>query len=148
MERKGITAAGAALLLMLLLLAACASEPGASPELTVGPTQTNEGGQVTVKVTWRGAAAGPVFDVVLDTHAVDLDGYDLTRLAVLRTSDGREVRPTTWSAGPGGHHRAGALVFSANGADGRPVLTSGAGGFEIVIRDVAGVTERSFRWAQ
>jgi hypothetical protein len=51
-------------------------------------TQTNEGGQVTIKATWQGPSAGPIFDVVLDTHAVDLDGYDLTQLATLRIDGG------------------------------------------------------------
>ncbi len=38
--------------------------------------QTNEGGQITIKVTWQGRNAGPVFSVEMDTHVVNLDGYD------------------------------------------------------------------------
>lgn len=51
-------------------------------------TQTNEGGQVTIQVTWQSRSAGPVFHVAMGTHAVDLDGYDLRQLAVLRTDQG------------------------------------------------------------
>ena len=51
--------------------------------------QTNEGGQITIKVTWR-RNAGPVFSVEMDTHVVNLDGYDLRQLAVLRTGQGQE----------------------------------------------------------
>ena len=85
------------------LLAACGQAAGragqgaASPATgrldTATATQTNEGGQVTVQVTWQGPSAGPVFSVVLDTHSGDLDGYDLKQLASLRTASGREVRP-------------------------------------------------------
>ncbi len=39
--------------------------------------QTNEGGQVTIKVTWQGRSAGPIFTVEMDTHTMNLDSYDL-----------------------------------------------------------------------
>lgn len=112
---------------------------------TSGTTQTNEGGQVTIKVTWSGASAGAVFDVVMDTHAVDLDGYDLAQLAVLRV-DGREVQPSGWDAPKGGHHRRGTLTFPATATDGSPLIAPGMRTVELVIRDVAGVPERVFRW--
>lgn len=60
-----------------------------------GMLQTSEGGQVTVAATWQGPTAGLVFRVALDTHSVDLGGYDLRELAVLRTDQGREVRPSS-----------------------------------------------------
>src|SRR6266542_3220624 len=129
--------------LLVLLLVACTAAPGSAP--ATAATQKSEAGQVTVTVTWAGAAS-PAFDVALDTHAGDLDGYDLTKLAILRADDGREVRPTEWTAGPGGHHRAGRLVFPAAAADGQPLIGDGARTLELVIRDLAGVPERSFRW--
>lgn len=109
-------------------------------------TQTNEGGQVTIKATWQGLSAGPVFDVVMDTHAVDLDGYNLTQLAVLRIDGGREVQPAGWDAPKGGHHREGTLTFPATAADGSPLIAPGTRTIELVIRDVAGVSERVLRW--
>jgi len=109
-------------------------------------TQTNEGGQVTVKATWNGASAGPVFDVALDTHAVDLDGFDLAQLAVLRADGGREVRPTGWDAPKGGHHRSGRLTFPTTTADGTTLISAGTRTVELVIRGVAGVPERVFVW--
>jgi hypothetical protein len=111
-----------------------------------GQTRTNEGGQVTVSVTWQGSAADPRFTVVLDTHAVDLDGYDLRQLAVLRTEDGREVQPLTWDAPRGGHHREGTLVFPSTTPEGTPLLSSSTRTIELIIRDIAEVPERSFRW--
>ena len=109
-------------------------------------TQTNEGGQVTIKATWRGPSAGPVFDIVLDTHAVDLDGYDLTQLAMLRIDGAREIQPTGWDAPKGGHHRAGTLTFPATAADGSALIAPDTRTIELVIRDIAGVPERVFRW--
>jgi hypothetical protein len=81
----------------------------------------------------------------MDTHAVDLDGYDLKQLAALRIDGGREVEPVGWDAPKGGHHREGTLTFPAT-ADGRPLVESDARTIELIIRDVAGVPERSFRW--
>ena len=112
---------------------------------TNATTQTNEGGNVIVSVTWSGAAAGPRFDVKLDTHVVDLDSVDLRTLAVLRV-DGRDVQPLSWDAPKGGHHREGALVFPATAADGSPVIGPSAKTIELVIRNVAGVPERVFTW--
>lgn len=120
------------------------SETGATP--ASGATQKSEGGQVTVAVTWQGPAAGPVFRIALDTHAVELDGYDLRQLAVLRIDKGREVRPSGWDAPKGGHHREGTLTFPATTVDGSPVIGPNTRSVELVIRAVAGVPERIFRW--
>ena len=60
-----------------------------------------------------------VFAVAMDTHSVDLDGYDLSTLVVLQTGDGRETMPVSWDAPKGGHHRKGKLVFSDNAAANR-----------------------------
>jgi hypothetical protein len=111
-----------------------------------GATQTNEGGQVTVKATWSGMTAGPVFDIIMDTHAVDLDSYDLAQLAVLRVDGTREVRPASWDAPKGGHHRKGTLAFPTTAADGRALVGPGTRTVELMVRDVAGVPERVFRW--
>lgn len=113
---------------------------------TTAATQTVEGGQVTVAVTWNGPDAGPDFHVVMDTHAVDLDGYDLRQLTLLRTSRGEEIQPIDWTAPPGGHHRVGSLRFPATGPSGRPVIEPGGGTLELIIRDVAGIPERAYRW--
>ena len=114
--------------------------------LSAGATQTNEGGQVTIAATWQGSGTETIFNVAMNTHAVDLDGYDLKQLAVLRFDGRREVRPIGWEAPKAGHHRSGVLTFPAAGADGTPLITSGAHTIELVIRDVAGVPERVFAW--
>ena len=111
-----------------------------------GGKQVSEGGQVTVAVTWAGPSAEPVFTIAMDTHSVNLDGYDLLQLAVLRTDLGVKVPPREWDAPKGGHHRKGTLTFPATTTYGQPVLTATTREVVLVIRDVAGVAERSFRW--
>jgi hypothetical protein len=140
---------------VLLALGACTptSAPAAgaaataSPDTNVAPassaTQVRDGGQVSVAVTWKGPEAGPLFQVTMDTHSVNLDTLDLARLATLKTPAG-DLAPSGWDAPKGGHHRAGTLMFAATTADGRPSI--GAGPIELLIRDVAGVPERSFQW--
>jgi hypothetical protein len=119
-----------------------------APEAVVssGATQTSEGGQVTIKATWQGPGAGLIFDVVMDTHAVDLDGYDLAQLAALRIDGAREIHPASWDAPKGGHHRQGKLTFPSTVGDGSPLITADTRTIELVIRDVAGVPERVLRW--
>lgn len=112
----------------------------------VGETQTSEGGGVGVKVTLQDPADSPTFTIVLDTHTVNLDAYDLLQLAVLRTADGLEVQPISWDAPAGGHHREGTLAFPAVGPDGGPLFTGGAASFELLVRGVGGIAERAFRW--
>jgi hypothetical protein len=78
------------------------------------------------------------FQVAMNTHSVELN-YDLTRLAVLRTDRGDEVTPLQWDGAQGGHHVNGTLYFPT-------IDLKGAQWAEMVIRDVAGVPERTFRW--
>jgi hypothetical protein len=109
--------------------------------------QAGQAGQVTIKATWQGAEAGPVFTVVLDAHAVNLDAYDLVQLAALRTDWSDEVLlPVSWDAPAGGHHRQGTLVFPITRLDGSAVLAPETRLIELSIRDVGGVPETVLRW--
>jgi hypothetical protein len=114
-----------------------------------GEVRTSEGGRVTIQVSWEngGATGAPLaFSVVMDTHSVDLDGYDLGRLAVLRNDRGQEVKPQRWDAPPGGHHRSGTLLFPERDSAGNPMVGPEVKAMELLIRDVAGVEERVLRW--
>lgn len=151
--RSGHVARALAALLGLALLAIPGSAVAGSPAPSAFSqpaegTQTSEGGQVTVTVTWLGSTDPLVFAVILDTHAVDLDGFDLRQLAVLRTPAGVEVPPSGWDAPPGGHHREGTLTFPTVDANGNPLINAETRSFELAIRDVAGVPERVFRWEE
>lgn len=112
-----------------------------------GIPQTVDGGNVSITATWSWRSSSPVFDVVMDTHSIDLDGIDLGSLAVLRLA-GSEIAAITWDAPKGGHHRKGQLVFPGTDASGRQWFDSSTDRIELVIRDVAGVTERSFVWTR
>lgn len=109
-------------------------------------TQTNDGGQVTVKVTWQGKNVGPMFALEMDTHAVDLDRYNMRQLAILRTDQGQELAATMWNAPMGGHHRSGTLSFPTTFADGTPVIGPNTHKLTLIIRNVAGIPERMFQW--
>lgn len=112
----------------------------------LGSSQTVEGNGVSVTLTWQGQEAGLVFSVGMDTHSGSLDGYDLARLAVLRTGSGQEVAPASWDAPSGGHHRKGTLTFPSTGPDGKPLIEAGSGPVTVIIKDVAGVEQRVFTW--
>jgi hypothetical protein len=60
------------------------------------PTQTVAEGGVTAKVTFLNpkGADDARFQVVLDTHSVNLDTYDLKSIAVLRDDTGKIYVPT------------------------------------------------------
>jgi hypothetical protein len=145
----------------VLLLSGCAAQfeerttPAAAPEAGSAPdegeaqsgsssgwdlsTQRNNAGRVEIDVTPL-ALGGDIweFEVALNTHSVDL-GFDLTEVGALRCDQGQEFEATAWDgAGPGGHHRSGVLKFAA--------LDHPTSFVEVVIRDVAKVPERVFRW--
>jgi hypothetical protein len=92
------------------------------------PTQTVSGGGVTVKVTYLAQTEHESrFSVVLDTHSVNLDAYDLKALSVLRVENKGS-----------GHHREIILTF--------PRPSTKRQWLELVLKDIAGEKERTFRW--
>ena len=78
------------------------------------------------------------FEISLDTHSVDLDSYDLKALSSLRDDAGKVYQPTKVENKGSGHHRQLVLVF--------PKPAPGNKRLELVIKDIAGVKERSFVW--
>ena len=128
-------------LILGLMLSAPATVALAEPD-----TRTGLAGPVTIKATWHGADIGPIFTVMLDSHVVDLDAYDLRRLAVVRTDQAEEPVPIGWDAPAGGHHRQGRLTFPLTRSDGGQVLTGATRLVELSIRDVGGVPETVLKW--
>lgn len=114
---------------------------------TSEPVQSSDGGSVTIDVEWveaKNPAAGDslTFHVGMNTHSVELDGYDLGELAILRDGTGNEYQPVSWESEPGGHHRSGTLIFSLPDS-----LRQGKAEYvEVVIRSVAGIDERILKW--
>jgi hypothetical protein len=105
--------------------------------------QSSTGGKVTIDVEWTGIENNTlVFYVAMNTHSVDLDRYDLGKVAVLRDDTGKEYRPSSWHSAPGGHHRSGTLTFPIPDS-----LSQGRARYlQLIIRDVAGVKERTLKW--
>lgn len=105
-----------------------------------GLTQTVAGGGVTAKVTYLNPKSSdePRFQLVLDTHSVALDGYDLKSLTVLHDDTGKDYLPTGAENKGSGHHREVNLTF--------PKVAPETKRLEIMIRDIAGIKERTFRW--
>lgn len=140
------------LLLAVLLLGACAGPAlsAAAPSLSAGASaapaagglgeKSSDAGSVTVVVGWLGAGV-PTAQVVMDTHSVDLDGFDLSTLARVRLDGGDWVAPTAWDAPKGGHHRSGTLAFASLD----PAAFASAKVIELEIRDVASPS-RLLRW--
>ncbi len=108
--------------------------------LTFEP-QSNDEKAVKVEVTPLNLPQGESsldFAVVFDTHSVELD-FDPAKIGVLRDDQGHEYPALAWEgSGPTGHHRSGTLRFK--------LLDHPTDFVEVVIRDVAEVPARAFRW--
>jgi Spy/CpxP family protein refolding chaperone len=115
-------------------------------------TQQDTQGAVTVSATLltpdKPRADGKLaVQVKLDTHAVDLDQYQLEKLAVLRDALEREIPAAGFESTSGSvHHREGVLTFPATDASGKPVLSPEAKTLSLILRGIGGVPEREFRW--
>jgi hypothetical protein len=109
--------------------------------LAVFEPQSNSDQAVTVQVTPLNLPGGGEtldFEVAFNTHSVDLS-FDPAAISVLRDDQGREYPAAGWEGSEaGGHHRSGVLKFAA--PENTPAFV------EVIIRDVAGVPERVFRW--
>jgi hypothetical protein len=105
----------------------------------LGVPQTQSGGGVTVKVTYLAQTDHESkFSVVLDTHSVNLDAYELKALSLMRDDTGLAMQATGAESKGSGHHREVVLIFPRPSLD-RKWL-------ELVIKDIAGVKELTFRW--
>jgi hypothetical protein len=113
----------------------------AAEQAPAGQEQSVTGGGVTVAVTFlKERSDAPSFRVVLDTHSVNLDGYRFEEIARLRDGKGGELAPTAVEGAEGsGHHREATVRFAW--PDPKPKIV------EMVVKGVAGVPEREFRWS-
>ncbi|HWT83698.1 MAG TPA: hypothetical protein VN648_33465 [Candidatus Methylomirabilis sp.] len=103
--------------------------------------QSVAGGGVTVAVTFlKGRTDAAAFQVLLDTHSVNLDVYRFEDIVRLRDGKGSEAAPVAVEGVKGsGHHREATVRFAW--PDPKP------NNLELVVKGVAGVPERVFRWA-
>ncbi|MDL1894712.1 hypothetical protein FBQ82_00420 [Anaerolineae bacterium CFX7] len=83
-------------------------------------------------------AAPLEFEIVMDTHSVEL-ADDMMKAVVLRDDSGMEFTPSAWEGpGAGGHHREGKIKFAP--------LTRNTKALTLVVKNVAGVPERLYKW--
>jgi len=115
--------------IFVVVLSAAAYEPASSSansvRIDVTPLQLESGRPTR-------------FEMRLNTHTVELN-HNLTEIAELRDDKDSEYQPVKWEGSPpGGHHRSGFLEFPNLGASVTSVV--------LILRDVAGVPVREFRW--
>lgn len=107
--------------------------------------RTSEGGSVSVDVTFENPQTREkdplVFEIAMNTHSVNLDTYDLPKQAILKTSDGRQFKDFTEETKGSGHHRTIYLKIKNKG-----IITSKTKSLELVLKDIAGVPTREFKW--
>jgi hypothetical protein len=134
---KPVATIASALALALFGPATTMAQPATPKALAA---QTSRGGGVTVSVTPKDVAADAQrwqFEVVFDTHTVDLN-HDVVKSAELIDAAGGRHAPLAWDGDPpGGHHRKGVLSFKPLGS---------VDEVRLQIREV-GMPERVFRWS-
>jgi len=125
---------------ILIVLGVSGSMWSERAEAQPGKKQSVRGGGVEVIAELLEEPANVVvFRVSLDTHVVNLDVYSFQEMVRLRDGRGGELPPTTIEGGAaGGHHRSAIVRFAA--PDPKPK------DIELIVKDVAGVSERVFRW--
>jgi hypothetical protein len=104
-------------------------------------TQQVAGSGVTVTATLlKDQAEATAIKVALDTHSLNLDSYQLETIATLRDDSGK-IYPVVAveQASGGGHHRQAVLRFGKVNPEAKMI--------ELIVKDVAGVKERTFHWS-
>jgi len=102
-------------------------------------TQEQKGGNITIAVTPKilTPASQPAFDIVFDTHSVDLS-FDVANASTLTDITKKTYGSAMWEGDPpSGHHRKGTLTFSR-------ILREGAGPVTLTFKDIAGVPSWEF----
>ncbi len=115
-------------------------------------TRRHQGDAVEISLTYmnplgQAEDGNLTFEMRMNTHSVELDQYQMEKLSFLKDDQGNEYPALgLFNPGGGGHHRFGMLKFAPKGKGGREIAGQGSKYFQIIIRNVAGVKERSFRW--
>jgi hypothetical protein len=113
----------------------------ASADASSKLSQQVAGGGVTVVATLlKDQGEATAIRLALETHSVNLDGYKWETIAKLH-DDGGKTYPLRAVENPsgGGHHRQAVLMFGKVSPEARAI--------ELIVKDVAGVKERTFRWS-
>jgi len=116
-------------------------DPLAASNLQAKLSQQVAGGGVTVIATLlKEQTDSTAIKLALDTHSANLDGYKLDAIATLQDETGKRYPLlAVEQATGGGHHRQAILRFAPVGPEEKAI--------ELIVKDVAGVKERIFRWS-
>lgn len=89
------------------------------------------------------------FGVSLNTHSVELDGYDLSQMTALYLGDGIEITEgIQWTmVEGGGHHISGMLKIERKEGETKLDYTDKES-IRLEIKDLDGVASRVFEWEQ
>jgi hypothetical protein len=112
----------------------------ASSVASAKPNQQVAGGGVTVTaILLKDQVGATAIKVEMDTHSVNLDGYKFEEIVLLRDDSGKihSLEAVETPSG-GGHHREAVLRFAKLPAEVKMI--------ELVVKDVAGIKERTFHW--
>lgn len=118
------------------------SVSGQENELTISDSQ----GEVVIDATLipeDSSKDGLVFEIVMNTHSVDLTQYDLTKISTLSFgSEGRASENFTWEpSSTDSHHIKGFLKWSGS-------VPKNSSLIQLELKDIDQVTSRIFAWKQ
>ncbi len=119
--------------LIAVAISGCLSGDEKPPADLLEPRENSEEG-IKISVTYLpDITDATAFEIKVTAHT-DYDD-DFKKNSYLRDSSGKTYQPLSYE-GEGGHHASGTLRF--------PKIESKR--FELVIKDIAGVEERVFKW--
>ncbi len=119
--------------LIAVAISGCLSGDEKPPADLLEPRENSEEG-IKISVTYLpDITDATAFEIKVTSHT-DYDD-DFKKNSYLRDSSGKTYQPLSYE-GEGGHHASGTLRF--------PKIESKR--FELVIKDIAGVEERVFKW--
>ncbi|MBI5892876.1 MAG: Spy/CpxP family protein refolding chaperone [Deltaproteobacteria bacterium] len=105
-------------------------------------TQEKKAGEVTVIATLKnpdslGKKDDLVFNIIFDTHSVNLDTFKFNEGIILKDDKGKTYKPASVKETGSGHHREADVKFKNPGK---------VKSIEIIVKDLAGVKETLFKW--
>ncbi len=120
-------------ILAAVAISGCISGGDKPPADLMEPRENSEAGVQIIATYLPDITDATAFEIKVTAHK-DYDD-DFKKNSYLRDSSGKTYQPLSYE-GEGGHHASGILRF--------PKIESKR--FELVIKDVAGVNERVFKW--
>jgi hypothetical protein len=112
--------------------------PIGSASIIRGESKSDNGeGEVTVTAEFIESAGLLVFDVLVDTHSVDLSAFNVSSQVSLERDDGIVISAERVESSGSGHHQEFTLYF--------PKVE---GAIRLVVRDLAGVPRREIVWTR